>query len=71
MLRRKNNQLTILHLFTVDYISSFFKSPSLISTIPPDIDSGLSQVQRLLKAVRLMNEFQRHIPQYWVRIANK
>ncbi|CAD5119446.1 DgyrCDS8055 [Dimorphilus gyrociliatus] len=59
-----------VYAILIDYISSFFAPSSHMSTLPPDIDLSLNQIQRLLKAVRLMNEFQRHIPQYWVRIAN-
>ena len=49
----------------------FHTSKSTIPKVSDGIDTTLEENEKLLKAFRLMNEFQVQIPQYWVRYSEK
>ncbi|XP_074644785.1 protein broad-minded-like [Tubulanus polymorphus] len=56
----------------VEYLVMQFNSrKSNIPRLKNNLDTKKPEVQRLLKAIRLLNEFQVYIPTYWVRLSTK
>uniref|UniRef100_A0A3Q2DIE3 Protein broad-minded n=1 Tax=Cyprinodon variegatus TaxID=28743 RepID=A0A3Q2DIE3_CYPVA len=64
--------LLILHLFTAKSVESGFRSQELsFPTGSATVDINTPQISRLLKQVRLMNDFQKDVTTFWIRHPEK
>ncbi|KAH0622269.1 hypothetical protein JD844_024422 [Phrynosoma platyrhinos] len=66
------NMTRELYTSLAKYLEQYFLSEdNYIPTISMGIDIGNPDVIRLLKKIRLLNEYQREVPSYWIRHPEK
>ncbi|XP_048254918.1 protein broad-minded-like isoform X2 [Haliotis rufescens] len=66
------HQTREIYILLTEYLLEQFQSPS--SSIPhvkAGLDSVRPEISKLLKALRLMNEFQQEAPNYWIRYPDR